>query len=362
MKAGLGQVGSMQCRYKFFLIAPDGSKFQHGDYEFGVKGEKKYLRGVETALLDSRQQAVTGVSQISYEKHLAFDGKQLYVFTPSGKAGKIAEEGDAFVQARGPWCLLGHGWGILPPYRDLTDLLKDAEFAEQQPDEREIVLLESRFQERYPSGGNTQEWIARVWCDTAHGYLPRRVDLLLDVNDRQVYHRLDSVEFHKLDGTWLPISGTITGFSVKEAWYNNGMEMKEYYKLKKEQREGLKIVRTVMKVIGKPERYEVDLASLQINKEIPHEKFSIQFPNGTVVLDAFKQETFQVQDGEWVPYDVHVQQGSENVESQSNEKELVGFVTLGFGCVFVVIGCWLYRHKFQVGKPPETSLAKGAHK
>jgi hypothetical protein len=139
----------------------------------------------------------------------------------------------------------------------------------------------------------------RVWIDAERGFRPLQIERfrrLQGVSQWTVLcHRIDNIVLEAFDGVWFPVRGDRQFFNVR--WLlPEGMNAAEFEKryahLSGTER------RRVMSVSVSPRhpkrRIEIEPGTIELNRGIAPESFSVTFPKGCRVWDDFIQTGYQV--------------------------------------------------------------------
>ncbi|NOX56394.1 MAG: hypothetical protein GXP27_18505 [Planctomycetes bacterium] len=233
----------------------------------------------------------------------AYDGEKLRTFLVEAQNGQILRSPYPLkVYASLTW-LLGYNIAI-HPLRHLSDLLTDEmRLVETSDTEPGLYVLERDYlegeHENWPEGPT--RCTLRVWVDPEHGFLPKRVLVMLHVRgvDVQVKDLLiENLKFAQgEDGTWVPIEGRYTNYQLR-ADYPDGLTAADTRKLAKEVwREVQKRTRYYSTPLGPTSTIRIDPTTMRVNQPIDPKVFTIDFPKGAIIYDEFQDRAFRVGGG-----------------------------------------------------------------
>ena len=302
MKASIHQISEIEASFcvtveKFtcpeFFQGPNGqgkmSQFQWG---FDSKSDAEYL--------DGTWYFKRGDKIHHEDTHIVFNGRETRGHAKTSNGGKILSgRSNLFT----PWITPSTLWGrdlCKSPGPDVIELLdnENTRIIEHKETPKGVVVI------RTPIKVGTEDWDLTVWADSKHGFLPNRIETekaMFDV----VMERIDIDEFAEIQpGLWLPILGRVSKYYMAEpetpnGVYANGMTREELENL------SMAEVAKVAPLLGFQSKplglgtltVVIDKESLHVNKKISPEKFTLNFPQGTMVWDDITGQGYQI--GRW---------------------------------------------------------------
>jgi hypothetical protein len=134
-----------------------------------------------------------------------------------------------------------------------------------------------------------------VWIDPARQYRVLKYDKYVSYTGKmqwkELHQRVHDIKLELIDGIWFPIHGQSEFYS---------RDLKPVAPFKEADYEGLSWDQAVEKglevVYGKVHRHtvEVDPATVRINRGVPPERFTIEYPVGAFVADEFTNTQYRV--------------------------------------------------------------------
>lgn len=235
--------------------------------------------------IDGRRGFEVGGWFVFQHLEIVYDGAILRYFERETHSGRVGPPGDAwmyFATIRNPLTLMGHGAGYRPG-RDLAAILDGAELVPSPAGEPQLKGLRSRFD----NGGDTYEITA--WIDTAHGFLPRRIEVV-NLSQRQPARtRLivnDDIREVR-PGLWMVLRGEETKY-YSELVPPPGMTKDDLLALPRAEQLALfpRLGLVALPLGLGTQTYILDESTLRVNEPIPAERFAMEFPEGTSVNDT----------------------------------------------------------------------------
>lgn len=148
----------------------------------------------------------------------------------------------------------------------------------------DLKTIRSTFREGWSENELT------VWVDTRHGFLPRRIEVF-ERNRHILTTRILNEDIREVaPGVWMPMKGEVTHYYVAEVLFPDGLTKDQVAKLDKD---------TVRKLLPRSlaltrplgygtQTHILDEKSLRVNEPLPRERFVIDYPEGTTILDTTK--------------------------------------------------------------------------
>jgi hypothetical protein len=255
--------------YELYLIRKqDDGTIEN--FSWGFDRGREYFEGnVQTSISYDPQARVSASYKNSYEWKWAYDGDRSVTYHSYDKAKtptELAQQG--IIETLNPIERpLGFGfsgllgWQLRQDFRQsLGETLRTLITEEPRASisvTKEVVPGTSITSYRLDVLGNRVNRNARIWIDPSRDFRPIRIEEYRSTDPDQPWDRLmyviSDVELKQIDGIWIPISGHKKVFG-----------------------QTIEVAITI----------EIDEASIRLNKPIPLEKFSIQFPTGTRVYDG----------------------------------------------------------------------------
>lgn len=216
---------------------------------------------------------------------VAYDGATLRVLereTHSGRVGSPYEAWMYFSTLQNPLVLMGHGVGFRPG-RDLDTILDGAKLDPSPDGEPHLKVLRSRFDQ----GNKAYEITA--WIDTAHGFLPRRVEVV-SLSQRQpvMSRRIVNDDIREVrPGLWMVLRGEETEY-YSELVPPPGMTRADLLALPRAQQLELfpRLGLVALPQSFGTQTFILDESTLQVNEPIPRGRFTLEYPEGTSLDDA----------------------------------------------------------------------------
>ena len=168
----------------------------------------------------------------------------------------------------------------------------------------------------YTSEPGNKIYNLRIWIDPERDYRPLKLEKYNDDNDpdhyiKQLRLRLDNIKLDMIDGIWVPVYGQRKLFRT-ELVPPADMTFTKFHLLSAKQQRDAAVYKTTFDAELKIRKLTIDPASIQLNKGIPAEYFSIEFPNGCDVFDSrikksyvigqSSEEMIKLDDNEWIAW------------------------------------------------------------
>ena len=282
---------------------PENTKFVE-DAQWGFSNGREFMSAV-FHVTDSQ----TGES---YEKPLTvtFDGEKMRLFTidpihhePSGRISSL--EPDSFTGQPTPNTLLGHdvnGSGRL----SMAEGLRDAREVSVRPqkeviDGHECYVIEAIDIDKANPGRRAD---VLLWIDPERDYRLLRMEKYKNLTVekypslpeevfrwKQLQRRVDKVKLQQIEGVWIPVEGERTSFYTIEK-PKRGLTEDDVLRMPPEQ--AVRNIEWEPEPMAPARLIKLDPASVSFGKEIPADKFSIEWPLGTLLWDDFAQIGFTV--------------------------------------------------------------------
>ena len=292
------EIKDVQAHFSAILIE---NNFPFYEYDWGYEGGKEFMRGIENAtetmeIDDNKIYCTTNTET-------AFDGEKTYFWRhdldhieaglPS--RGAVAPlDGSVFKLVITPNVLLGfcaHEKGRLScgeaiAQADSYSVNPEIELVDGHP----CYVIEALGVE-YDPELPTLSWDVKVWIDYQRDFRPLKIEKYWGIEGRNRWkvlnQRVDNIRLEKVDGIWFPVEGISSHFTIKETKLPEGMTDAEFIALSPEERQQ----QAIFEIEKSPPacNVKIDPNSIEINKGIPPEKFTIQFPHGCRVYDEFAQ-------------------------------------------------------------------------
>ncbi|MHC4714866.1 MAG: LolA-like protein, partial [Planctomycetota bacterium] len=131
-------------------------------------------------------------------------------------------------------------------------------------------------------------WVS-VWIDPDRDYRPLRIESYIDNGGKQLSMVIDRIELERIEGAWLPVKGVKAGFKLQDV-IENGYTREQVLAMPEE--EGRKHVRFEL-VHSLPPK-TITVKSWKFDKEVDDGLFTIDFPEGAEVWDAFRRKRYTV--------------------------------------------------------------------
>lgn len=130
----------------------------------------------------------------------------------------------------------------------------------------------------------------RLWIDYKRDFRVLKRELYFDKSDEKQYFKglrksMDNIKLAKIDGIWLPIQGERSYYRTEDR-LPDGMSMAQFALLSESEQRDLIVFETIPSSTLKTRRLTIDPASIQLNKGISNERFTIEFPEGCEVYDS----------------------------------------------------------------------------
>ena len=217
----------------------------------------------------------------------AFDGDKVRTFCEPTLKGQIVPPGTQMGTHFSMSTLLGMYVGSGYPIEGICNFLEGGTL-DYDDDDPDAILLKSPL----PTPERRCPYQVLVWLDASKGFLAKKFEIM--VPDIGVTHyRMEILEFLQApDNTWVPVKGKWSRWSTEQvipAGYTNeqvnSLSLEEFQKLGVTYRG---------KASGSPYFVTIDPDSLRVNEPIDATHFTIDFPVGAVIFDAFKDNAFKV--------------------------------------------------------------------
>ncbi|HEX2972961.1 MAG TPA: hypothetical protein VHP11_11550 [Tepidisphaeraceae bacterium] len=230
----------------------------------------------------------------------AFDGERMYSFTDQLVNGKSWRNGDignirnnVFRACPNPRTLLGSDVGS-QTRETMGEVISRFANVKLRPEPEMVAghkcrVLELVGVDPYPEG---VVYDALVWIDTERGYRPLRYEKYNNrgefVRWKLLHDRVDNVQLAQIDGIWFPVYGEVQqwGWDYEAA---PGFSREDCLREMKSVEDGFAKKMLVVKL--DPSclfTVHVDPATIRLNKGVPAERFSIDFPDRTAVHDVLR--------------------------------------------------------------------------
>jgi hypothetical protein len=291
---GEAGIRSVWCRYRCSEAAPNS--YSHVG-EWGYEGGKEFI-----------SRAITGGGRTRRAVN-AFDGKAWWGLSytmPDGPSCGSCTPGhrlDLFTGPETPRMLLGWALCHQRDYR-LGEILSGGHCSHMRAemtrlDGRECILVEA-LHCRVPEFRTPYDF--KVWVDAGRGYRLLQLEMYHSPGyGRSAYSkewqslitRICVKELRQVDGIWFPLAGESHSYDYVPEAVANGMSWEEVEALYKKRFAGMSeeemagLVKLVRIPLG-PSR-SLEVADLELNKDIAPERFRVQFPEGCEVCDLVEQ-------------------------------------------------------------------------
>lgn len=265
--------------------------------EWGYSHGREYVEG--TKYLNVREVG----ENIPHSFKSAFDGEimRIYREDPLVKRdnGRVTSlEPESFTGFPTPNTLLGHH--LYPTGRLTTaEALRGAKEVHLQPDMQDIdghPCYALDVIEVYPSselGWRAAD--ARLWVDPARDYRVLKLELYKSAPPpmrwKEARWRVDKIKLQQIHGTWIPVEGDSHSLTTEEV-PKPGVSEEALRNMDPEEVPLHLDFKPVPR--GPMMRVQVDVDSLSFGKQIPLERFTIQWPAGTTIWDDFIQTAYKV--------------------------------------------------------------------
>jgi len=217
----------------------------------------------------------------------AFDGDKLRTFCEPTMKGQLVPIGTQLSMHFSVSALLGMDVGSGYPIVGIYNVLEGGTL-EHDVEDPEAILLKSPL----PTPERINPYQVSVWLDPSKGFLAKKFEMMLpDIG--VTHYRTEILEFLQTpDGTWVPIKGKWSRWATEQVippGYTdqqvNSLSLEEFLKLGVTYRG---------KAFEEPLFITIDPDSLRVNEPLDASHFTIDFPVGAVIFDAFKDKTFKV--------------------------------------------------------------------
>jgi len=135
----------------------------------------------------------------------------------------------------------------------------------------------------------------RLWIDPERDYRILRIELYRNKPDpirwKALVRRVDNIKLRQIDGVWIPVEGEFHNFRPRQV-PAAGLTKEDIDKMTPE--EALLNIDYELRPLVPMRLVKIDPESVSVGKEIPTEKFTIQWPRGTDVWDDFRQFGYKV--------------------------------------------------------------------
>ena len=284
---------------KFVVTIPEeGVTF--GRFEWGYSHGREYIEG--TLYLNIADIA----KGVPHPFKTTFDGEimRLYRYDPLPKrstgrhTGRVTSlEPESFTGFPTLNGLLGHY--VNPSGRvTVAEALRQAREARVQPsmqdvDGHQCYVVEAV--EIYKSvGPGLDGGDVRLWIDPDRNYRILKLEMYDSkpppMRWKEIYRRVDNIKLQQIRGVWIPTEGESHSLLVEKV-PKPGVSAEEVEKMEPEKAVSYVDYRVVPMLPMK--RITVDANTVAFGEEIPAEKFTIQWPDGTDVWDDFAQMSYR---------------------------------------------------------------------
>lgn len=297
----------------------DRIKFVQSGFELRNEAIGLSIRGTWCFSADGRQACQTHRSSMDektnkvykYDHDVTFDGKKQRIM--------IKGEGDPFATGRvdglepesfacngTPYDMLGYGFD-LKLGKSLADTLRDAQEVNVRPKTEMIDGHACYVVEAVHTAVDKESREAydmRVWLDAERDLRPLRIEKYFGLAGanrwKALLYRMDITKLIQADGIWFPVQAT-------RNWYNidwtipPGVTTQEAVALHEKDLDQWQSRLIVKNPWLAKEELTTDPASVVLNKPIPPERFTIEFPLGTRLWDGFLKKGYYV-GGRTVPH------------------------------------------------------------
>lgn len=240
----------------------------------------------------------------------AYDGRTHFGFTQNTD-GEATRGGIGpllpllFTVMTTPKSLLGY---TIKQYstESLSDILskcKEIHVAEntENIDGNDCYLIEARGLTDGKKG--TSLYDLRVWIDFRRDYRPLQIERYYPPGSKRGLHvkppysairlRCSNIVLKSIDGVWFPVSGDKQAYNHKLVPPGN-MSKREFFKKYSGLSEDEVFQKLELKITPAHPLRRIELQDIRLNKGIPDEKFTIEFPPGCSVYDRFLQQGYVV--------------------------------------------------------------------
>lgn len=300
--AQLDAIQTIECKYKtcYRELSGPGIEMVDGmgvfsEWSWGIDrgNDLQYQRGGHEFDLTHLAHIKKHVYQ---EEWYAFDGKEFRTFVPLNKTGTIrAHDPGLFEGYRGPLHLIGWDLAINNLPTSLMELLatkKDrwqvAKIDGTNDWRLTLPLTEPKGNDRLEDFGDAR--MLEVEIDGSKSFVPRKLRIF-NPNMSQTFFETEVKEFlEAVPGIWVPVFGFECQYYIKEE-IPAGLTKEKYDALTFEEqieiaRKGIKMVPLFL---GK-HYYVVDKSSIRVNQHIDNAKFTIDFPDGSLVWNEIENK------------------------------------------------------------------------
>ena len=229
-----------------------------------------------------------------------FNGATMRTFNREARGGLIKPLDNTLTVWRNPLHLVGIGFGI-EPRRNLDKLLDGAEHISLPDTPPHLEVLRGSFRDY------GQDLELTVWIDTAHGYLPRRIEVFEKARHFVTWRIVNEQIEEVTSSVWMALRGFETGYYAADVILPAGMSKDRLQKLDPV------AIAAVMANAGVitgtlglgTQTYIIDRRTLHLNQVIPPARFVLNYPEGVRLYDTTHdpplQYTFKVNrtPGEW---------------------------------------------------------------
>ena len=276
-------------------IPETNDKFVEG--EWGYSQGREYIKGTINLYLDYVDKKVEHPFQDTFDGEIM----SIYRHDPliNNSTGRITTfESASFVGFPTLNTLLGHdvhSSGRL----SMAEALKQAESVNINPKMSDInghkcyVVEAIRIQKPVYSGDIPID--VRLWIDPERDYRILRLERYNSLEEplrwKELTRRIDNIKLQKINDTWIPIEGEYYNYKPQEVPIS-GYTEEDIKKMKPE--EAVYKIDYTLEPLVPMRLIKIEPESVSFGKELPEDKFRIQWPEGTTIWDDFLQTGYVI--------------------------------------------------------------------